>query len=139
MTGFFQSPALYASGNVRTCRAVRQTGGASGPVGAECTAETQEPVGVSWEATKYPPGTAADNGYCAEANDPIPFLGRGRMANILVGSGGVTGGTRVISDSAGAAIAVGAATTGWTIGIVQDSASSGDKVQILVDPMKIGG
>lgn len=128
----FTQPALKAASQVLICRVIKQTAAATGD---EATAATDIPVGISSSFTKYPPGTAADSGQCADTGDPLPYIGRGRVALAFVGAGGVTGGTRVEAGAAGAVVSVGAAGTGkWTVGVPLDSAPASSYVDVFVDP-----
>lgn len=137
MSAPFTQPAIVASAGVLRARVVGYDGVVSG---VTLTANTNEPLGISNNWTKYPPGTAADSpaGTIAEAGDPIPYIGRGRKAFAYVTTG-VTGGTRVQAAANGgiAPLSVAAGATGWSVGMAEDSAPAGSYVEVYVDPMKI--
>lgn len=131
--GFSQMP-LKAASDVLCRRVIRVT---AANTGDEATAATQEPVGISDNFTKFPPGTAQDSpaGLIAATGDAIPYKARGEYAEVVVGAGGVTGGTRVEAGAAGVIVALGAAGSGkWSVGIVQTTAAAGDIALVFVDP-----
>lgn len=125
---------LKATTGVLNCRVITVSGVGTGAV---ATAATSVPVGISAEFTKYPPGTSADSpsGTIAEAGDPIPYYGSGRMALAFVGAGGVTGGTLVEAGAAGAIVAKGAAGAGkWTVGWAVVTGVASAYVPVFIDP-----
>lgn len=90
-------------------------------------------VGVSMENTRDAPldGASTD---LASSGDPCEYYGEGRIAPVLVGSGGVTRGAEVKSDADGQAVL--AATTGTTKqnigGVALETASEGELARILI-------
>lgn len=130
----FTQLVLNATTGVLNCRVLTVSGPSQGAV---AVAATSVPVGITDSFTKYPPGTAADSpsGTIAEAGDPIPYIGAGRMALAFVGAGGVTGGTLVEAGALGVVVAKGAAGAGkWTVGWAVQTAVANAYVQIFVDP-----
>lgn len=88
--------------------------------------------GVSSEAALNAPVPSQTTQYAGEANLPMQVHPPGNIALVLVGSGGVTAGARVMNDTDGSAIA--ATTTKYAAGVALETASAGELARIRIEP-----
>lgn len=128
----FESLPMIAGGDIRPSRFVKVSTAAD----MTCLeADANEKIiGVSSDATQDAPLANADTD-AAEAGDQVHIQPIGSKCKVTVGSGGVTRGAQVKSDSDGKAVL--AATTGttsqWIAGTALESASEDELADILVE------
>lgn len=95
-------------------------------------------IGSCQVGAKDPPGLSGASAYAAVAGDTIQLFGHGDVVPVKVGSGGVTKGALVKSDSSGYAVlaASSGTTLQWVAGVALADASEGEivDVQILIFP-----
>lgn len=87
--------------------------------------------GVSSDAALNAPIPSQSTTYAGEANKPMHVIPPGNIALVTVGSGGITKGTRVMTDSDGTAIA--ATTTKMAAGLALETASAGELARIRLE------
>lgn len=132
----YNLPEVLAAAGIAPCVCIRFTANKTVNIPS---ASTQEVIGITDEWSELPPIPA----YSLSANEvstgkPVPYKGRGMTAKALVGVGGVTGGTRVMSNATtGAVIAHVAGASNWSVGIALDTATAGEYVDVWVDPVLI--
>lgn len=94
-------PNFVANGNVSPCRfitpVVSSTGGGKA---VQASAATQLLIGVSYEETRYPPGSPADDGYMAIATENLPYHGPGQICNLQLGDDTVVSAHMVLTADA---------------------------------------
>ena len=94
-----------------------------------------EVMGISMEATKAAP-IAGASGYAGVSGDQAQYYPIGSFALVVVGSGGLTAGADVASDTNGNAVL--AATTGtsniYVAGNAKTSANAGELALIYLNP-----
>jgi hypothetical protein len=125
-------PALVAGGNVRPARLIALD--ATNPaVGNEATDPTVPLIGVSYEETRIVPGGLGDDGYCAIANEPLPYHGPLQTCNVTLGAT-LAAHVACTTDNAGRAVAagLGSATTVWAIGFTLQAGVANDRVLFYV-------
>lgn len=121
---------LRASGTIRACRFVKQSGDFTG---AEADAN-ETVIGISYQDGKYPPlnDLVSTNNH-AETGDPIRLYGDGDICLLEYG-GTVTAGERLKSDADGKGVSI--ATTGTTIqnigAVAIEGGSSGEKRRVQI-------
>ncbi len=127
----FDSIQHVAGGDIRPARFVKQSTAADYTV-LEADAN-ERVIGVATNATQDAPIPSGD-GDAAEAGDSVAVNPIGSYSLIEVGSGGITRGALVKSDTDGKAVL--AATTGptlqWIGGQAVETASAGEFAKILV-------
>jgi hypothetical protein len=129
----FNSFSAMAGGSIATSRFVKLSTAADHAVlqaGAN-----EEIVGVSSEAAQKAPIPGASVA-AAESGDQLNVHPIGAIALVEVGSGNVTRGDRVKSDSSGKAVTAAATgtTVQWVGGLALASALEGELVPVLVHP-----
>lgn len=119
-----------ANGNVRPCRFVAPAGGS---LGVEASDPTLPILGLSYEETRYPPNSPADDGFVAIAGEPLPLLGPGQVGNVVLGDT-VAANDPCTTDNQGRAIPVDttATTKIWVAGFALVAGVVGDKVPFYV-------
>lgn len=129
MSTYIVTPNMTAQGNINPSVFVKlDTSNNLSVLQAGAGAGT---FAVSWEGTKYAPGTAADNGYAAESGDGITLYGPGSVCLLAVGSGGWTAGDLLKSDANGNGVTTTA--SGDKIGAVAlETGAYGEFRQVLV-------
>lgn len=123
------APQLVATGNVSPCRFVKFA--TTGSEGTQASAATDLLAGISWEETRYPPNSPADDGYVAIADENLPYHSAGMVCNLVI-SATLTAGTLVTSDSAGKGAAP---SSGNYVGaVLLQGGDADDKVMAYVLP-----
>lgn len=135
------NPAFIAGGDIFPARFVRITGEFTI---SQCSASTQSIIGVSQEGTFAPPNLAnllggTESGLAASVvngvGQTLKVFGLGDVCMIEAGTGGVTAGTKVKSDSSGKAINIGATAGTYNVGgTALNTVNAGEKVLIQVNP-----
>lgn len=128
----FDTLQLEAGGNINPGRFVKLD--TSNNSTALQASTNEKAVGVSAMGSEDAPIPSNSTGYAATANNPVKIHTQGQIALVKVGSGGVTAGANVKSDSSGQAVL--AATTGttmqWVLGQALEAASEGEFARVLV-------
>lgn len=96
-------PVKIAGGNIRPSRILVMT--AAKDTVIEATTHTLPLVGVSINATKYPPGSTEDTGFLATATlpDAVAYYGQGDICYVMAGAAITDFRLLLTSDSAGRA------------------------------------
>lgn len=125
-----------AGGNIRPCRIlVLDTTNEDKVV--EATGVTVPMIGISANATKYPPGSTEDNGYLAQTGDAVSYRGPGMQAQVLSGAAITRLDYPLTSDSQGRAIsrsipnplgASNAYVPTWIVGYPIDTAAAANEI-----------
>lgn len=76
-----------ANGNVSPCRFITPVTGSDtgGQLAIQAADATQLIIGVSYEATRYPPNSASDDGYVAIAGEMLMYHCAGMVCNLKLG------------------------------------------------------
>lgn len=131
------NPAFIAGGDIKPARFVRITGEFTI---SQCSASTQPIIGVSQEGTFSPPNLATllggtESGLAASEGQSLKVFGLGDVCMIFAGTGGVTAGTKVKSDSDGKAVNIGTVAGTYNVGgTALNTVNAGEKVLIQVNP-----
>ena len=136
MSYFAPQAGKKANGNVRPRRFLTVvSGAANADYLVEATAASQLLIGVSSDATRYPPGSPADDGFVAIAGEPLPYHGPGHMCQLDLG-GTVDGTTGWLLTSDGSGLGVATApsdgTTRYYGALALRSGISGDTIDVVV-------
>lgn len=125
-----------AGGNIRPCRIlVLDTTNEDKVV--EATGVTVPMVGISVNATKYPPGSVEDSGYLAVSGDAVSYRGPMQEAQVLSGAAISRLDYPLTSDSQGRAISrsipnpLGASSAfvpTWIVGYPIDTAAAANEI-----------
>lgn len=127
--------SLVANGNVSPARfiapVVSSTGGAKGVQASDPTVLI---LGVSYNETRFPPNSPADDGYCAIAGENLPYHGPGEICGLILGGTVSSANVPLTTDSAGKGVTVDttAATLIWVGAISLQAGVSGDEVMVYV-------
>lgn len=124
--GFEPIPA-NANGNIGTALFVKLTSTGWGV--ATVTGERVD--GVSSDAALNAPIPSQTTQYAGEANLPMKVIPPGNIALVTVGTGGITVGTRVMTDSDGTCIA--ATTTKMAAGLALETAAAGVLARVRLE------
>lgn len=127
----YDKPQMRAGGTIEPCRFVKQSTAADFTL---LQAGTNERVfGISNEAAQAAPIPSAATA-AAVSGDDLNWYGNGEVALLELGSGGITRGAFLKSDTDGKGVA--AATTGATMQEVgaqaMESGAAGEKVRVVV-------
>jgi hypothetical protein len=136
MSYFAPLPGKVANGNIRPRRILTQvTGAGNADKVVEATAANQILLGISYDATRYTPGSPADDGFVAVATEPCPYHGPGHICELDIG-GTVDGSTGwlLTSDGSGLGVATapGDGTTRYYIAVALQSGVSGETIKVVV-------
>jgi hypothetical protein len=131
MSGFEPIPAL-AGGQIRPSRFVKPSTAADNTL-LEADANEMA-VGISSEATRDAPIDGASGDAATTGDGNMMYYTEGMVALLEIGSGGVTHGAQVKSDTDGKGVL--AATTGatmqWCSAIALESALEGESARVLI-------
>jgi len=120
-----------ARGNINPCVIVRQD--TATDFGVLFCGANGLAIGIAQEGTKAAPIPSAST-VAAANGDPIRVFGNGENCMVVLG-GTVVAGDRLISDAAGAAVAVGAyasATPQNVVALAEEAGVSGEKIRCRV-------
>ena len=136
MSYFPPLPPKMANGNISPRRFITGVSGAgNGDNVVQATAATQVMLGVSNDATRYPPGSPADDGFVAIAGEPLPYYGPGMMCRLDIG-GTVDGSTGwlLTSDGSGKGLATAPANgvSNFYGAYALETGVSGDNIRVVV-------
>lgn len=134
MSYFVALPPKVANGNISPRRFLTTvTGAGNGDYVVQASASTAMIWGVSYDATKYPPGSPADNGFLCTAGEPCPYHGFGQMCQLDIGGTVSNVGVPLTSDGNGKGIAQAPAdgTTCWYGAIALQTGVDGDTINVV--------
>lgn len=134
MSNAFGVPSYSAGGNISPCRFVVLSGEFT--VTQATASPGQPPIGVSSEATMFPPNTPFDNGYAAISGyTNVRFYQLGDVCYIEAGAP-VTGGAYLMPDANGRGIT---ATVGNYYGAeaLETATASGQRIRCTVIGSKL--
>lgn len=135
------APPLTAGANVRECRFLAPDGTTAGRA-VESVSGAGPILGISWEASRFFPGSAADDNLLAVVGESLSYHPPLTIANLIAGAAFAAWAV-LTSDSQGRGVAVanlnGAnaaqATPVWIGGIaLQAAGAAGEKVACWVTP-----
>lgn len=129
-------PQVVANGNVSPCRIITPvTGSTGGALAVQATGATQFPLGVSYEATRYPPNSAADDGLVAIATENLMYHGPLEVCNLKAG-GTFNPNDLLVSDGSGQGIVYDPTSDSaqWIAAMAIQGGVSGDFVEVWVLP-----
>jgi hypothetical protein len=134
MSPFLTLPPFRAGAAVSPSRIIKQSAAFTA---IQATAKSDKPLGITRQWSKFPPivdySLSAD--HATAAGDPIAFAGPLNVELVEVGSGGLTAGDDVTSDSVGKGITFSG--TGWSVGIALEAAPAGSFCPVWVFPRYI--
>lgn len=124
-----------ANGNISPRRFLTTvTGNGNADKVVQASASTAILVGVSFDATRYPPGSPADDGYLAIAGEQCPAHTAGHICNLDIGGTVSNAGVLLTSDANGKGIAQAPAdgTTCYYGAMARQTGVSGDTIKVVV-------
>lgn len=129
-------PQWIAAGNINPCRFIAPSG--ANFTAGQASASSCIPVGVSFEETRYPPGLTSDDGLVAIAGESIPYYPPLSVGHLMVGVGGATFASLLVSDASGKGViaptGAGNTTNVWIGAISLGNGVANDKVPVWVLP-----
>lgn len=133
---FSHQPPLVASADVLPRRVIRATGAYTG---AQATAVTQEPRGVSNNYPKFAPDPKISTNPLAQTGDPISYFGEGAKAEVDVGATALVANGEVTTDANGKVIPVlGSPVAGtWVVGFSEQAFAAGTVGVITIRIRKV--
>lgn len=135
MSYFPPLPPKMANGNIPPRRFLATvTGAGNADLVVLATDSTKMIMGVSYNATRYVPGSPADDGYLAIAGEPCPYHGAGHMCELDLGGTVSNVGLALTTDGSGKGVAA-APTDGtiiWFGAIALQTGVADDIVKVLV-------
>lgn len=134
--GILPGPAFVASANIGPFRVVKLSTTPRNVT--QCTATTDQPIGVAQPGMKGTPGVAgSDTTIAAAQGDPIQVLTGGNVAKVVLGTGGCTAADKLTVDANGAAVTMPAGAGNYNVlGWALETGSAGDVVDVYVWPHK---
>lgn len=126
-----ESPGFIAEGNINPSRFVKVGAAAHGLLVA--AAATDVSIGITSDFQKAHPITGASDVHAA-SGDPVSVLMEGSVCKLQCGSGGLSVGSLVVSDSAGKGVIAAASGTAlqWVGAIALEAGAEDEFVTVKV-------
>lgn len=126
---------LTANGNVSPRRFIVPVASAgNGQRAVQASGSTLPYLGISQDWTRFPPGSAADDGYIAIAGEPLPYAGPGMTTNLDIGATCANCTVPVKSDGSGKGtpMLLTGTTAEWVGALLWRTAVADEVVPVLV-------
>lgn len=125
-----------ANGNIRPRRFVTTvTGNGNAQKCVEATLSTAIIIGVSFNGTRYVPGSPADDGYLAIAGEQCSIHGPGHIADLDLGANVTNAGALLTTDGSGLGTPTPAVTDGTVTyygALAAQTGLSGETIKVIV-------
>lgn len=135
MSFFPPMPGKTANGNISPRRFLTSvTGSGNANKVVQASAATAMIVGISANTTRFPPGSPADDGYCAVSGEPVPYHGIGHICDLDIGGTVSNAGVFLSADSSGKGVSTALAdgTEQFYGALALETGVDGDTIRVYV-------